>query len=101
MTDEQEQDSGEVGRAVAAIMAARPTFVVGDRVRVLVGECNLQGDWAHGGQGDTGTVGMVFWETFKARTSDGHEVHVWVPQDAEGRVQSGWYAPTELEKIDP
>lgn len=41
MTDiEQQHDDdaagGEVGRAVAAILAARPTFRVGDRVRIRV-----------------------------------------------------------------
>jgi hypothetical protein len=90
----------EISSAVRAILDARPTFRVGDRVRVrLSGECPMAADWVHGQDNRIGTITMLFEQTYGESTSDKHDVHVMLAQDSEGRIESGWFTPTELEPL--
>lgn len=110
-----DRQQSEIAAAVATIMAARPTFKVGDRVRVrLDGECcAVYRSWSGVGHppvhdGQAGTV-VASPPTYQLEyppdeTLRTHPITVrfdhWIT--VEGRTFSGsWFAPTELERIEP
>jgi hypothetical protein len=90
----------EISSAVQAILDARPTFRVGDQVRIrLEGECRVTAGSTHGHDGEAGTVALLYAELHGEEIYDGHGVFVAFRGDAEGRTEGGWFALTELEPL--
>lgn len=100
MIDEQEQEqaSGEIGRAVAAILAARYQPKVGDRVRLIPsGECQRRTVPSVVSR-QTGIVEVILEPSYRG----GHCVRVYFDEHPDGYRHDGvWAMPTELERLDP
>lgn len=94
---------GTIDEAVAAIMAARPTFKVGDRVRVLSRpECYYCREFGADEEGLIGIVDRTEHTRLHHGDPDYLRHHIWVTLETEvAGCDLSHFAPTELELLPP